>query len=247
MKRPDLPKKHFYPYIMPSGAMKLSSGLVLALDVTDRSRALDVAAKVAPHVDAVKVGYPLVLSCGPGIIGELARSVYVLCDFKVADIPNTNRLIAAEAFKAGARGIICQAFPGRDSVSAVVEEAKKHGGDVLVVTEMSHPGALDFMAGNAERMARLARECGASGIIAPATRPERVKALKAIVGDLLIISPGVGAQGGSASQAILAGADAIIVGRALYEAPDPADAAARLVSEVAQARTIVKEKGAGTP
>jgi orotidine-5'-phosphate decarboxylase len=223
--------------------MKLSYGLVLALDVTERSRALDVAAKVAPHVDAVKVGYPLVLSCGTAIIGELAKSVYVLCDFKVADIPNTNKLIAVEAFKAGAKGIICQAFPGRDSIMAVVEEAKKHGGDVLVVTEMSHPGALDFMAGKAEQMARLAKDCGASGIIAPATRPERVKALRGIVGELLIISPGVGAQGGSASQAISAGADAIIVGRSLYESQDPAEAAARLVSEVAVARNARREKG----
>jgi orotidine-5'-phosphate decarboxylase len=224
-------------------AMKISSGLVLALDVTDRSRALDVAARVAPHVDAVKVGYPLVLSCGTGIIGDLGKCTYVLCDFKVADIPNTSRLIASEAFKAGAKGIICHAFPGRESIAAVVDEAKRHGGDVLVVTEMSHPGALDFMAPKAEQMARMAKDSGASGIIAPATRPERVKALRAMVGDLLIVSPGVGAQGGTASQAISAGADAIIVGRSLYEAPDPAEAAAKLVSEIARARNAANELG----
>ena len=228
---------------MTCDAMKLSSGLVLALDVTDRSRALDVAARVAPHVDAVKVGYPLVLSCGTGIIGELAKSSYVLCDFKVADIPNTNRLIASEAFKAGAKGIICHAFPGRDSIAAVVEEAKKHGGDVLVVTEMSHPGALDFMAPKAEQMARMASDSNVCGIIAPATRPERVKALRAIVGDMLIISPGVGAQGGTASRAISAGADAIIVGRSLYEAPDPAEAASMFSSEIAEARNAFRDKG----
>jgi orotidine-5'-phosphate decarboxylase len=240
-----LPKILFYSHNMTRSAMKISSGLILALDVTDRAQAMEVTSKVAPHVDAIKVGYPLVLSCGTGIIGDLAKMAYVLCDFKVADIPNTNRLVAAEAFKAGAGGIICHAFIGRDSVAAVVTEARKHGGDVFVVTEMSHPGALDFLADKAHEMARVAKDCGASGIIAPATRPERVKALRSIMGRLQIISPGVGAQGGSASQAISAGADAVIVGRSIYEATDPAEAASRLVSEILKARDAGKRKVQG--
>jgi orotidine-5'-phosphate decarboxylase len=217
-------------------AMNIKTGIVLALDVTDHARAVNVAAATAPHIDAVKVGYPLVLGAGLGIVTELARSAYVLCDFKVADIPNTNRLIAAEAFKAGARGIICQAFPGRDSVAAVVEEAGKHGGDVFVVTEMSHPGALDFLASNAEAMAKLAAAAGAAGIIAPATRPERVRALRGLIGKLQILSPGVGAQGGKASDAIAAGADAVIVGRSIYDSPEPGRSAEALADEVRQAR-----------
>ncbi|MBM4249239.1 MAG: orotidine-5'-phosphate decarboxylase [Euryarchaeota archaeon] len=216
--------------------MKIETGIILALDVTDRARAVNVVEAAAPHIDAVKVGYPLVLGAGLGMVTELAGSAYVLCDFKVADIPNTNRLIAAEAFRAGAKGIICQAFPGKDSVAAVVEEARKHGGDVFVVTEMSHPGALDFMAPNAEAMARLAAAAGASGIIAPATRPERVRALKGIIGNMLLLSPGVGAQGGKASDAISAGADAVIVGRSIYDSAEPGRAARDLALEVRQAK-----------
>jgi len=216
--------------------MKINTGIVLALDVTDRARAVAVVKAAAPFVDAVKVGYPLVLGAGLGIVTELSKDAYILCDFKVADIPNTNRLIAAEAFKAGAKGIICQAFPGKDSIAAVVEEAKKHGADVFVVTEMSHPGALDFMAKNAEDMARLAASAGATGIIAPATRPERVRALKGLVGSLQILSPGVGAQGGSAKDAILAGADAVIVGRTIYESQEPDKAAGKIAAEIREAR-----------
>lgn len=216
--------------------MRISTGIVLALDVTDRARAVRVVEAVAPHIDAVKVGYPLVLGAGLGMVTELSKIAYVLCDFKVADIPNTNRLIAAEAFKAGAKGIICQAFPGKDSVGAVVDEAKKHGGDVFVVTEMSHPGALDFLARNAEAMAKMAAAAGAAGIIAPATRPERVRALRGLVGDLLILSPGVGAQGGKASDAVSAGADAIIVGRSIYDSPEPGRSAEALALEVRRAR-----------
>ncbi len=200
------------------------AGLVLALDVTDAGRAREVAEAAAQYVDYIKVGYPLVLSAGTGIVGDISRFAPVICDFKVADIPNTARLITERAREAGAAGIICHAFPGRDSMRAVVEAA----GDMMViaVTEMSHPGAEDFMAMHAEEMARAAREMGLHGIVAPATRPVRIKVLRVVVGDeMLIFSPGVGAQGGTLEAAVEAGADYVIVGRSIYASDDPAVAA----------------------
>ena len=77
-------------------------------------------------------------------------------------------------------------------------------------------------------------ECGADGIIAPATRPERVKVLRGIVGSRKILSPGVGAQGGDADT-VAKLVDGIIVGRAIYEAEDPA-AAARVFARVRSSR-----------
>ncbi|MGQ9582569.1 MAG: orotidine-5'-phosphate decarboxylase [Thermoplasmatota archaeon] len=209
----------------------MERGLVLALDVLDGERALRTAKETAPHIDAVKVGLPLVLGSGLGVVTRLSRLCYVLCDFKVADIPSINRIIASEAFRAGARGLIVHAFPGSDSLSAAVDEAARAGGEVFAVTEMSHPGATELMAGSAEEMARMAVRSGAAGIVAPATRPERVRALRCIVGELKILSPGVGAQGGSAESALLAGADAVIVGRSICESPRPGEAARRLAEE----------------
>ena len=78
-------------------------------------------------------------------------------------------------------------------------------------------------------------EVGATGIIAPATRPEKVSQLRKIVGNLKILSPGVGAQGGSASDTIKAGADYVIVGRAIYQASDPKVAAKQLADEIKEA------------
>jgi orotidine-5'-phosphate decarboxylase len=153
-----------------------------------------------------------------------------LCDFKIADIPNISRLIVEEAIHAGASGIICHGFAGEDSVRACVEAAK--GADVFVVTELSHPGGQEYTAKLAEDFAQLAVRAGAAGIIAPATRPDRVKALRSIVGSRLILAPGVGAQGGKAAEAIAAGADAVIVGRAIYEAKDPAKAAREITNEI---------------
>jgi orotidine-5'-phosphate decarboxylase len=214
--------------------MKQNTRIILALDLADRSRAMAVVEQVRDHVDAVKVNYPFVLGCGMGAVKELASKVDVICDFKVADIPNTNRLIVEQAKKSGARGIICHAFPGKDSLEACIKAAGDM--EVFVVTEMSHPGAEMFMIPVAEKMARLAVEVGAAGIIAPATRPEKVKALRKIVGGLKILSPGVGAQGGSAAETIRAGADYVIVGRAIYEAVDPNEAVRKIVKELQEAK-----------
>ena len=209
--------------------MQKKNRVILALDVTSRADALRVVEAVKGYVDAIKINWPLVLATGPDIIREMSRVRDVICDFKIADIPNTNKLIVEQAMSRGASAVICHGFTGDDSVKACVDAAK---GQVFVVTEMSHPGGKQFTAPVADKLATLAKSAGARGIVAPATRPERIAALRKIIGALEIISPGVGAQGGKASDAIRAGADYIIVGRAIYDAPDPGGAAKALADEV---------------
>lgn len=210
--------------------MRLERRLILALDVTEPSRARSIARAVKSEVDAIKAGWALFLSGGAGLIRELAGLGYLLADMRTAEIPNTTRLIVEQVTALGAAGIITQGFVGEDSVRAAVEAAGRS--EVFVITEMSHPGGAQFTAPHAEEMAKMAIRAGAAGIVAPATRPDRVKALRAIVGSRLILAPGVGAQGGKASEAIAAGADAVIVGRAIYEAPDPAAAAKAIATEI---------------
>jgi len=209
--------------------MQKKTRVILALDVTSREDALRVVDAVKDYVDAIKINWPLILAVGPEIIREMSRFKDVVCDMKIADIPNINRLIVEQAMSRGASAVICHGFTGEDSVRACVEAAK---GQVFVVTEMSHPGGRQYTAPVADRLAALAKSAGARGIVAPATRPERIVALRKIIDNLEIISPGVGAQGGKASDAIRAGADYIIVGRAIYESTDPATAARKLVDEV---------------
>jgi orotidine-5'-phosphate decarboxylase len=202
--------------------------LILALDVTARTDAHEIARTCAPYLDGIKIGYPLVLSCGLGIARELTPlGLPLIADFKVADIPSTNRLICEQVFRAGFHAVIAHGFPGSDSLEACVESAHEHGGACYVVAEMSHPGAEEFFPSVAEHIALLAVQCGAEGIIAPATRPERLALLRGIVGSRKIYSPGVGAQGGNLEKTSSL-ADGIIIGRSIYESPDPAKAARNL-------------------
>jgi orotidine-5'-phosphate decarboxylase len=200
--------------------------LILALDVTEKKKALAIAHACAPHLDAIKIGYPLILSSGLSLVQELEdEDLPLIADFKVADIPNTNRLIVEQVFDAGFSSVICHGFTGKDAIQACVDTTSDYGGACFVVAEMSHPGGSEFFGGEtAEHIARLAMECGADGIIAPATRPDRVMILRGIVKGRKILSPGIGVQGGDAD--CIAGlVDGIIVGRAIYEAKDPIGAA----------------------
>jgi len=200
--------------------------LILALDVTEKKKALAVAHACAPHIDAIKIGYPLALSAGLSIAGDLKKEgLPLIADFKVADIPNTNTLICDQVFLAGFSGIICHGFCGMDSIKACVASARAHKGECFVVAEMSHPGGKEFFSGGIpEQIAGNAIIAGADGIIAPATRPDRVRILRGFVGEKKILSPGIGTQGGDAD-AVASLVDGIIVGRSIYDAPDPAAAA----------------------
>ncbi len=211
--------------------MRFDKHIVLALDDLEGDRAVEVARQLAHGLDAIKVGYPLVLTEGLAVVARLGQVAPVICDFKVADIPAVSAMIVQRAVRAGASGVIVHGFVGHDSVAEAAAAAE--GMDVFVVTEMSHPGALDYLQDRSEEMAAMARKAGAAGIIAPATRPERVSALRDIVGpDMVILSPGVGTQGGSAGTTIRAGANAVIVGRSLYRSQDPPAALQALLDDM---------------
>ena len=195
----------------------MGSRLLLALDETDPQRAFSVAEAAAPHLAGIKINWPLLMQGGLETVAKLAKLAPVICDLKVADIPNTARLIAEAAYGAGAAGIIAHAFPGAGPLRAIRDVAPDR--DLYAVITMSHPGGGEFF--DITALAAVARDGGATGVVAPATRPEDITAVREAVGDLKIIAPGVGAQGGDPRAAITAGADLIIVGRAIYQADDP--------------------------
>ena len=80
--------------------------------------------------------------------------------------------------------------------------------------------------------ARTARKWDTDGVIVGATHPEKITEIREVLGsEIPIISPGVGVQGGSAREAIEAGADFIIAARSIVDAEDPAAAAASINAE----------------
>ena len=86
---------------MHGETVKKQTRMILAIDETDGQKALKIVEEVAEYIDAVKINWPLVLSEGPEMITKLSRFTDVICDFKVADIPNTVSLIVSNAVKRG--------------------------------------------------------------------------------------------------------------------------------------------------
>jgi len=232
---------------------KVNSQLIFALDLslslyslnreerkTKREElfqgALSTLKAVEDNVAAVKINYPLLLSLGPDRTSEILDEVDLIkiADFKVADIDNTSRWIGKQAMEMGFDAVIAHPFVGYEKgLSGLFEEVRGHDGGVVLVINMSHPGSKEFITPNAEKLAEFARDRGADGVIAPATRPEEVGEARSRIGpDILLLTPGIGAQGGQPGDAIAAGADYEIVGRAIYQAENPGQSAEKIKEQI---------------
>jgi len=208
------------------------SGLILAIDITDKDKALNLLKDTKDFVDYVKVGYPLILSAGIDIIRDLSRYVPVIADLKVADIPYTNEIICKIAFSNGAKAIISHGFTGSYSLEACIDTAKEYDGDIYLVVDMSSPGADEFIRPNTEKLCKMAVKYNIKGVVAPANNPNRLRLVRRYIKDLTMICPGVGAQGGTIRDALSAGADYLIVGRSIYTAKKPIDVIENITNEM---------------
>ena len=214
--------------------MDVKNNIILAMDLMDLKEAERVCESINEYIDTIKIGYPLTLAEGLSTIGFFKDNFNykVICDYKVADIPATNEKIANQTFDAGADAIICHGFVGSDSVDACKTSAEDHGGEVFLLTEMSHPGAIKFLQPNADEIARMGVEMGITNYVAPSTRPERLSEIRDIVGkDAFMISPGVGTQGGDPRET-LKYSNALIIGRSIYNAEDPEKATKDIVDSI---------------
>ncbi len=215
--------------------------------------ALKVISQTAEHAVAFKINRHLVLPLGitegiPRIVDKIHdEGLTAIMDCKLNDIGNTNKTIAKYYFDAGFDAMIVNPLVGMEGgLDSVFELAMNRKRGIITLCYMSHPAAKDGYGlviapddkvKKAEplyiRFARQARLWDVDGIIVGATHPEKIKEIRAIVGDdIPILSPGVGAQGGSARAAIDAGANFVIVVRSIIEASDPSAAAASFAAEI---------------
>ncbi|WP_297898802.1 orotidine-5'-phosphate decarboxylase [Methanobrevibacter sp.] len=203
--------------------MNVKNNIILAMDLMDILEAYKVVEEISDYIDTIKIGYPLTLAEGIKSIGIFKDNFdfNVICDYKVADIPETNSKIADLTFDAGADALITHGFVGKDSVNACLDVASGYGKDIFLLTEMSHPGAEMFLQEVADDIAKMGIEMGIKNYVAPSTRLNRLSEIRNIVGkDSFIISPGVGTQGGNPKDT-LNYADALIIGRSIYNSEDP--------------------------
>ena len=212
------------------------SRLILALDYPGKFGYGKLLERLKDSVAAVKIGYPVLFSIGVDGLSELISSYkeeyYFIADYKIADIPAINGFIAQRLKEIGFDGAIAHAIVGRDSLRAVSEQL-----DLFALVAMSHPGSA-VINSRIEDLIEMAIDSRAVGIVAPATFPKVLAKARRLASDLVILSPGVGAQGAEYGSALLSGADFEIVGRGLTLSENPVETAKCIVERY---RTLIHE------
>jgi orotidine-5'-phosphate decarboxylase len=226
--------------------MQAHDRLVVAIDRSAREDILRLADDLRGAAGVLKVGLQAFIANGPGIVRELvARGEKVFLDLKIHDIPNTAGHAIAEAASLGATMATVHAAGGQTMLRACAHESLLVLG-VTVLTSLSEADLLQIGLGgsplaNAVRLAQLAEGSGLGGVVAS---PLEIEAIREACGsDFVILTPGIRPEGSDAGDqrrtmtpagAIRAGADYIVVGRPITEAPDPRAAALRIVEEMAR-------------
>ncbi len=231
-----------------SEANKTRTVLALDLEAPDQEQlaatSKNILRKVSQYICAVKINRQLALSLGlrGGVdsIVKLAHefSLPAIMDAKLNDVGHTNEFMMRSYLAAGFDAVIASPVVGwENGLDSAFRLANSLGKSVILLVYMSNPGAEAFYSLMAARgrerprpvfelMTELAIQWKAHGVVVGATKPEIISRVRELAGpELAIYSPGLGPQGGDARKAIAAGTNYLIVGRAIYQAADHANAA----------------------
>jgi orotidine-5'-phosphate decarboxylase len=211
--------------------------------------------KVRDHVGVAKVGLSLFVEHGPLAVAAFkAEGAKVFLDLKLHDIPNTVELASARAAKLGVAYLTVHASGGLAMLRAAVEGARKGAAEgrvpepkvlaVTVLTSLDGPalaaiGINDAPEVQVARLAALAKQVGVAGVVCS---PREALALRKLLGlSFTLCTPGIRPAGTDAGDqaraetpesAIASGSDLLVVGRPIYGAPDPVEAARKIVSAI---------------
>jgi orotidine-5'-phosphate decarboxylase len=228
--------------------------ILVALDVESAARAIALADVLRGSVGGFKIGKQLFTAAGPAMVRELtSRGDRVFLDLKFHDIPNTVSGAVQSAVATGAWMVNVHASGGSAMMKAAAEAARDASSAsghprplviaVTVLTSMDNDGLAEIgvtrpMLEQVVHLARLAQSSGLDGVVAS---PQEVGAIRAACGkDFQIVTPGIRpadqqgkddqARTLTPAQAIAAGSSYLVIGRPITAAPDPKQAAEKILA-----------------
>ena len=240
----------------PSTEKSAKDKLIVALDVETARQAFTLFSALRDVVGMFKVGSQLFTAEGPGIVRDIVRTGgRVFLDLKFHDIPNTVAAAGVEATRLGVSIFNVHACGGsemmRRTATAVTETSEREGiarplvigVTVLTSADNSTLEETGFASGTENqirRMSRLAADSNLDGVVAS---PRDVQVVRDAVrkSGFVIVTPGVRPAGTANDdqrrvmtpvEAVRAGADYLVVGRAILGAADPSAAAHRILEEM---------------
>jgi 3-hexulose-6-phosphate synthase len=214
---------------------RIMAKLQVAIDLLTTEEALALAAKVAPYVDIIELGTPLIKNMGSTVITAMKNAhpdKLVFADLKTAD---AGELEADIAFKAGADLVTVMGAAGNATIIGAVKAAKAHGKGVVVDT-IGYPDRV--------KRAQEVIELGVEFVELHAGLDEQWTAgysIQVLIDEAARAGVPVSIAGGvnidNIAAVIRAGAQVAVAGAAIYGAEDPA-AAAKALREAIDAASV---------
>lgn len=189
---------------------------------------------------------------------EAYPDIIIIIDAKRADIGNTNKGYVQFAFDyLGADAITVHPYLGKEALKPFLDRIDK---GIFILCRTSNPGAGEFQdittldSGNqhiklyqyvAEKVAKEWNENGNCGLVVGATYPAELEIVRRIVGNMPLLIPGIGLQGGDLGETVKAGVDAegrnaiINSSRAIIFASSGIDFAQKAREEAIKLRNLI--------
>lgn len=224
--------------------------LIVALDFSSRNEAETLVETLDDAVSFYKIGYQLAyggdgLAFGRELI-EAGKQVFF--DLKLLDIDNTVTKGVEAIVKTGASMLTIHAYP--QAMAGAVKAAKGSDLTLLAVTVMTSMDENDLMEAGYDRdveslvglRSYQAKEAGMGGVVCSAFESGLVRRMTE--NTMVIVTPGIRPEGAasgdqkrvvSPSDALSWGSTHLVVGRPIYAAPNPLEAARSIVLEMANA------------
>lgn len=222
--------------------------VIVALDVAGAEAAVRLARRLSDHVGGFKVGLGLLHGPGPGTVSalaELGRPVFA--DAKLHDIPSQVETAARRLARWGARWVTAHAAGGPAMLEAAVSglhaESEGRAGilgvSVLTSLDAEALAAVGITSTPGKLVSRMARVAAASGCEGLVCSPHELRVVAEVAPGLVKVTPGIRPADADAGdqrrvatpqEAVERGADWLVVGRPITAAPDPVEAAIRLLA-----------------
>ena len=215
--------------------------VIVALDFASPEQALQFATKLSPEQCAVKVGFELFVAAGPKLIEQLVSSGFrVFLDLKFHDIPNTVAKACIAASRLGVWMINVHASGGSEMLIAARRAVDNSSAEtkpillaVTLLTSLNQSalqelGISHHIPDLVKNWAKLAQQCGLDGVVCSAQEATLVHTHTAE--NFVIVTPGIRLRGESdddqkrvvtPTDARVAGATCIVVGRPITQAANP--------------------------
>ncbi len=229
--------------------------IIVALDLPTAEQAVALAEQVAPAVGAFKIGKELFTAVGPDIVRRIrATGASVFLDLKFHDIPNTVAKAVASATRLDVQMLTIHASGGAEMMRAAEESAQKTAAQaglnaplVLGVTVLTSSDANTLAeigcepnpGKQVERLAKLAVNAGLRGLVCS---PLEIALLRqTLPASVQLVTPGIrtGAEKAddqkrtlSPREAMDAGASWLVIGRPITAAPNPREAAEKILASL---------------